>query len=369
VDFDDKSSWWYLFKDYWLNLKASLSLTVEEISGAKSKKGISFSVVRDNDLDELPDNNDEDANSESSLGRHLESNSLKKRGRKRSKQAITEHGFEGKERTKKSTKRSHSAVRDTQTSPGKNARKLSKRALSSQTKESESVGTSTSSAEEASWASEELLNFVAHMRNGDKSVLTQFDVQHLLLEYITRKNLRDPRRKSQIVCDSLLQSLFAKERVGHFEMLKLLESHFLMSEVSRVDADDNHGGVVDPDPNQDADGNSEVSVVMSSEKKRKSRKYDQKGHQPNLDEYAAIDNHNIGLMYLRRNIMEELISDVDSFDEKVVGSFVRIRIPGTGQRQDIYRLVQIVGKLIYQCVKRKKVRFTKLIWCVLAVLF
>jgi hypothetical protein len=42
-----------------------------------------------------------------------------------------------------------------------------------------------------------------------------------------------------------------------------------------------------------------------------------------------------------------LIGDVDTFDEKVVGSFVRIRIPGTGQRQDIYRLVQIVGKWIY----------------------
>jgi chromatin remodeling complex protein RSC6 len=346
VDFDDKSSWWYLFKDYWLNLKASLSLTVEEVSGAKSQKSRPFSGVHDNDLDKLPDNNDEDANSESPLGRHQESNSPKKRGRKRLKQAIVEDGFEGKGRTKKSTKRSQSAICDTQTSLGKKAKRLPRRVLSSQTKESESVGTSTSSAEEATWASEELLNFVAHMRNGDKSVLTQFDVQHLLLEYIKRKNLRDPRRKSQIVCDPLLQSLFAKERVGHFEMLKLLESHFLMSEVSPVDADDNHGGVVDPDPNQDADGNSEASVVMSSEKRRKSRKYDQKGCQPNLDEYAAIDNHNIGLLYLRRNIMEELISDVDSFNDKVVGSFVRIRIPGSGQRQDIYRLVQIVGKLM-----------------------
>ncbi|XP_062199032.1 zinc finger CCCH domain-containing protein 19-like isoform X2 [Phragmites australis] len=343
VDFDDKSSWWYLFKDYWLNLKINLSLTVEEISAAKSQKSGSSLVIRDNDHGELPDNNDEEANSESSLGRHLESNSSKKRGRKRSKQAVTEDGFEGKESTRKSTKRGLSAVRDAHASSGKKTRKLSRRALSSQhqSKESESVGTSTSSAEEASWASKELLNFLAHMRNGDKSVLTQFDVQALLLEYIKSHNLRDPRRKSQIVCDTLLQSLFAKERVGHFEMLKLLESHFLMSEVSPIDADDNHGGVVDPDSSQDADGNSEASVAMSSEKRRKSR--NQRGRQPNLDDYAAIDNHNIGLMYLRRNLMEELIGDVDTFDDKVIGSFVRIRIPGTGQRQDIYRLVQIVG--------------------------
>jgi len=330
VDFDDKSSWWYLFKDYWLNLKTNLSLTVEEISAAKSQKS-----------GELPDTNDEEANSESSSGRHLENNTPKKRGRKRSKEAAIKDGSEGKESSRKSIKQGLSGIRDAQTSSGKKVRKLSRRS----SKVSESVGTSTSSAEEASWASEELLNFVAHMRNGDKSAISQFDVQPLLLEYIKRNNLRDPRRTSQIICDSLLQSLFGKKRVGHFEMLKLLESHFPMSEVS-PSADENHGGVVDPDPSLDADGNSEASVVMISEKRRKSRKYDQK-RQPNLDDYEAIDNHNIGLMYLRRNLMEELIGDVDTFDEKVVGSFVRIRIPGTGQRQDIYRLVQIVGKWIY----------------------
>ncbi|XP_066312547.1 zinc finger CCCH domain-containing protein 44-like [Miscanthus floridulus] len=333
VDFDDKSSWWYLFKDYWLHLKTNLSLTVEEISAAKSQKS-----------GELPDTNEEEVNLESSSGRHLENNTPKKRGRKRSKQAAIEEGSEGKEGTRKSGKRGLSSIHDAQTSSGKKVRKLPRRSLSSQhsSKDSESVGTSTSSAEEASWASKELINFVAHARNGDKSVISQYDVQPLLLDYVKRNNLRDPRRKSQIICDSLLQSLFTKERVGHFEMLKLLESHFPTSEVSPIDAVENHGGVVDPDPSQDADGNSEASVVMSSEKRRKSRKYDLR-RQPNLDDYAAIDNHNIGLMYLRRNLMEELIGDVDTFDEKVVGSFVRIRIPGTGQRQDIYRLVQIVG--------------------------
>ncbi|OEL31833.1 Zinc finger CCCH domain-containing protein 19 [Dichanthelium oligosanthes] len=234
VDFDDKSSWWYLFKDYWLNLKTNLSLTVEEISAAKSQKS--------------------------------ENNTPKKRGRKRLKEAAIEDGSEGKESTRKSTKQGLSGIRDAQTSSGK-----------------------------------------------------KFDIQPLLLEYIKRNNLRDPRRKSHIICDSLLQSLFGKKRVGHFEMLKLLESHFPMSEVS-PSTDENHGGVVDPDPSQDADGNSEASVVISSEKRRKTRKYDQR-RQPNPDDYAAIDNHNIGLMYLRRNLMEELIGDVDTFDEKVIGSF------------------------------------------------
>ncbi|KAF0895596.1 hypothetical protein E2562_013905 [Oryza meyeriana var. granulata] len=358
VDFDDKTSWWYLFKDYWLNLKTKLPLTFEEISAAKSQKNGSSSVIRDNDLSEPPETNDEEeGNSDSSSVRHLESNS-KRKGRKRSNQAANDDSSVGKDSSRKSTKRGLSVGRDAKSSTGRKVRKLSKRDLSMdhRPRESESVGTSTSSAGESSWASKELLDFVANMKNGDKSVLSQFEVQSLLLEYIKRENLRDPRRKSQIICDSLLKRLFGKARVGHFEMLKLLESHFLMSEVSPVEIDDNHGGVVDPDPSLDADGNSEASIVISSEKRKKSRKYDQKALQTNFDDYAAIDNHNISLMYLRRNLLEELISEVDTFDAKVLGSFVRIRISGTGQRQDIYRLVQIVGSGTapeqYKCGKK-----------------
>ncbi|XP_044389837.1 zinc finger CCCH domain-containing protein 19 isoform X3 [Triticum aestivum] len=327
VDFDDKESWWSLFKDYWLNLKEKLPLPYAEISAARRSY-----------LGELPEANDEEEANSDSLP--------KTRGKKRLKRAADEDISEGKGTTRKYTKQG-SVSRDAKPKKprGAKARQLSKRASSSDhgPKESESVGTSTSSAEEASWASKELLDFVAHMRNGDKSVLSQFEVQRLVLDYITRENLRDPRGKSMIVCDSWLQSLSGKERVGHFEMLKLLESHFPLAEVSPADIDGNHGGVVDPDPSQDADGNSEASVVMSSEKRRKSRKYDPRALQTNLDDFAAIDNHNIGLIYLRRNLMEELIGDADTFNEKVLGAFVRIRISGTGQRQDIYRLVQIVG--------------------------
>ncbi|XP_044950378.1 zinc finger CCCH domain-containing protein 19-like isoform X1 [Hordeum vulgare subsp. vulgare] len=331
VDFDDKDSWWSLFKDYWLNLKEKLPLPYEEISAARHLNNRSY-------LSELPEANDEEeANSDSSP---------KTRGKKRLKRAADEDSSKGKGTTRKYTKQG-SVSRDAKPKKprGAKTRQLSKRASSSDhgPKESESVGTSTSSAEEANWASNELLDFVAHMRNGDKSVLSQFEAQRLVLDYIARENLRDPRGKSMIVCDSWLQSLSGKERVGHFELLKLLESHFPLAEVSPADIDGNHGGVVDPDPSQDADGNSEASVVMSSEKRRKSRKYDQRALQTNLDDFAAIDNHNIGLIYLRRNLMEELIGDADTFSEKVLGAFVRIRISGTGQRQDIYRLVQIVG--------------------------
>ena len=198
--------------------------------------------------------------------------------------------------------------------------------------------------ESNAWASKELLEFVMHMKNGDPSVLSQFDVQALLLEYIKRNKLRDPRKKSQIICDSRLENLFGKPRVGHFEMLKLLESHFLIKEDSH--ADDLQGSVVDTE-SLEADGNSDALGRTSKQKKRKTRrKGDGKGPQSNLDDYAAIDIHNINLIYLRRNLVEDLLDDTANFHDKVVGAFARIRISGSGQKQDLYRLVQVIGKYL-----------------------
>ncbi|GAB4837843.1 hypothetical protein Ancab_027369 [Ancistrocladus abbreviatus] len=126
-------------------------------------------------------------------------------------------------------------------------------------------------------------------------------------------------------------------------MLKLLESHFLLKEDSQ--ADDNQGSVVDTEVSQlDVDENTE-SLADGRFKGRKARKKgDERGFQSNLDDYASIDMHNINLIYLRRNLMESLIEDSERLHDKVVGSFVRIRISGSGQKQDIYRLVQVVDK-------------------------
>ncbi|KAM0934618.1 putative chromatin regulator PHD family [Dioscorea sansibarensis] len=305
VDFDDKTSWEFLFKDYWLDLKGKLSLTLEELNGAKiPRKESNVTGGNDESSEELYDANaDQMGSSDSSSERRQVGNSSKKKLKKGSRNTAKNDAPTG------GTFREEMAHLD-----------------------------------DTDWASNELLEFVAHMKGGDKSLLSQFDVQALLLEYIKQNNLRDPRRKSQIICDARLQSLFGKPRVGHFEMLKLLESHFHMKEVAQPVTDDSQGGVVDPDSSPvDADGNSDASTRLSFDKRRKTRKRtDEKEPQTNLDDYAAIDVHNINLMYLKRNLMEDLIDDAE-FSDKVIGCFVRIRISGASQKQDMYRLVQVVG--------------------------
>ncbi|CAI9769068.1 unnamed protein product [Fraxinus pennsylvanica] len=301
LDFDDKSSWEYLFKDYYIGLKSKLSLSSVEVAEAKHPwKG---------SKQESPEAQiDADYDGGSGSGDSIES-----------------------QKTRKSKRR-----------------KLKKRSKSLTIEdESVSVGVSAgdenvSSSEDTEWATKELLEFVSHMRNGDVSPLSQFDVQALLLEYIKKNKLRDPRRKSQIICDSRLGNLFGKPRVGHFEMLKLLESHF---PTKKDKTDEVQGSVVGTEINQlEVGGDADTLARGVKGRKSKTRKKgDRRGPQSNLEDYAAIDTHNISLIYLRRKLMEDLLEDVEKFHDKVVGAFVRIRISGSSQKQDLYRLVQVVG--------------------------
>lgn len=318
LDFDDKSSWLYLFKDYWSSLKQKLSLSSAEIAKAKhpAKGSDALSGKRESPEEAVDGSNHQDSSPDSE--ENLEGNKNKRRKTKKTLKPCA------KEVNSPSSKKD---------SPP--ARKL---------KRNSTFGTEvTLKPESSEWASKELLEFVMHMKNGDRSAISQFDVQALLLAYIKTNNLRDPRRKSQIICDARLQSLFGKPRVGHFEMLKLLESHFLIKEDPLLD--DNQGTVVDDESNDlDADGPVDTSSKWVKDKKRKTRK---KGHnrerQSNLDDYAAIDIHNIGLIFLRRKLVEDLLEDDERFCDKVVGTFVRIRISASTQKQDMYRLVQVLG--------------------------
>ncbi|KAF5190414.1 Zinc finger ccch domain-containing protein [Thalictrum thalictroides] len=89
--------------------------------------------------------------------------------------------------------------------------------------------------------------------------------------------------------------------------------------------------------------NSKSLDKVSKDKRPKlCKKVEERLLQANSDDYAAIDIHNIGLIYLKRNLMEDFLEDIDMFDDKVVGCFVRIRIDSS-QNQEMHKLVEVVG--------------------------
>ncbi|PWA57036.1 zinc finger, PHD-type [Artemisia annua] len=292
VDFDDKDSWEYMFKEYWTDLKPKLNISLAELLEAKTAcKGSSPAGEQE------PPAVHSDGGSGSENPSENPESQTKKKSRKSKKQKTIDSAVIASE------------------------------------------GTPVPESENTEWATEELLEFVAHMGNNNKSYQSQFDVQALLLEYIKTNKLRDPRKKSQIICDARLTRLFNKPRVGHFEMLKLLESHFLIKEDSQIDksAVDTEVGLGDDDEDY------ETAKRDGKDKKRKIRKKADREPQSNREDFAAIDVHNINLIYLKRKFLEDLLDDTETFNSKVVGTFVRIRIQGANNKQDIYRLVQVTG--------------------------
>ncbi|MCD7449412.1 hypothetical protein HAX54_052117 [Datura stramonium] len=330
VDFDDKTSWEYLFKVYWVILKEKLSLTLDELVQAKNPCKESDALHGKRPL--LPYGHYVAKDGKGIAGKsfdHLELLELSKKDPPTTESRTT---------AESNNPGIFSSTPQLElTKPAEELELQNEDCL--RTKQgSTAVQTSVNGCME--WASKELLDFVAHMKDGDTSAISQFDVQTLLLNYIKKNNLRDPRRKSQIICDSRLRSLFGKPRVGHIEMLKLLEFHFLIKEDSEKSAFIPAGIVGTVTDHVEPDDSNNVS----SSKKRKSRKNGEvKLTQINLDEYAAIDAHNINFLYLRRDLMENLAEDAEKFHDRVIGSVVRIRIPGNDQKQEIYRLVHVVG--------------------------
>ncbi|KAF8048408.1 hypothetical protein N665_2525s0002 [Sinapis alba] len=297
VDFDDKLSWEYLFKVYWLCLKEELSLTVDELTRAYNPwKEVPYTVPK---VELRNDHTRNNAYSSCNPALDVVENGTKRR--KTSGSPTLPIKLDAK-------------------NPSNTLKKL---------------------PGDTNWATKELLEFLSFMRNGDTSVLSQFDVQGLLLDYIKKKNLRDPHQKSQVICDLMLVKLFGKQRVGHLEMLKLLESHFLIQEKPK-DEQNTNGETTHAVPSQVEEVSVQDPSVRDS-KRKMPRKTDGRVQNENLDAYAAIDVHNINLIYLRRKFIETLLDDINKVHEKVAGTILRIKVSGSDQKLDIHRLVQVVG--------------------------
>lgn len=306
MDFDDKLSWEYLFKVYWVYLKGKLSLTLNELTEAKNPWKEASTISSS-----LPSNSI-----------HNKANDL------RSITSPTSVGNSDQNESKRRKIDDQIIILDKET-------------VNMEKAENEKLGSATVIGCN-NWATKDLLDFVAHMKNGNTSVLSRLDVKALLKEYINSNNLRDPEKKNQIICDSRLMSLFGKPRVGHIQMSKLLEGHFFVKEnlpktwVKRTTAHD------------DADWTGDNVLKVAKDKKRRNRtKGEDRALQNKLDDFAAVDVYNMNLIYLRRDLMVNLLDDSENFHGKVVGSTVRIRILGSDLQHDMYRLVQVVGNVFF----------------------
>ena len=326
VDFEDQETYECLFKEYWGDLKRRLSLAMPELDKDGKPVGGNGSMASQLGSEtEEHSENDESDRDQSDESEHDEPEAA-----------------DAAWRTRKVQKNRMGSEKMDEGMEGEVPEEMDEE----EEEEHEAAGARPQKFE--SWASEELLEFIEHMKEDPAKPMSRFAVNKLLWAYIKRNKLQDARKSSQINCDERLKAIFGKESVGQFEMFKHLQVHFPSrgSGEGRRSKDGVSGeeSAMEEDAVGTDAGEDRVGSGGAKERRRGRRSADEKFERPNSSEYAAITPKNISLIYLRRALLRDLLDDPE-FDNKVVDTFVRIRVPGISTKTETtYRLVLVTGE-------------------------
>ncbi|WCJ18654.1 SWIB/MDM2 domain Plus-3 GYF [Euphorbia peplus] len=226
------------------------------------------------------------------------------------------------------------------------------------------------------WASDLLCDFLDSIGKDTTEELSQHEVTAIVIQYCKENNLFDPVKKKKIVSDAKLKSLLGKKSVQKNSIYSLLTPHFTVNlEQSNDESEDKDvsasisckrqrksSSYMKPQDNEvnkveqykEYKHNSEdedVSASVSCKRQRGSSSYmkPQNNEVTNVDvhqqgRFASMVAQNIKLLYLNRSLMEELLKEPETFDAKVIGSFVRVKSdPFDYLQKNSHVLVKVTG--------------------------
>jgi hypothetical protein len=188
------------------------------------------------------------------------------------------------------------------------------------------------------WGSTSLIQFLESIGRDTTNKITQSDVTQIINDYVKLNNLLHPTKKKRIECDVRLHLLFGRKSISRLKISDLLESHFVEN---CGQSDDDF--LFDSEDDEYVPGECETSKPASSERKSHPKKH--VVEKPRSC-FAAVNPFNIKLVYLKRSLVEELLKDPETFETKVVGSFIRIKCdPNDYLQKNSHQLLQITGNL------------------------
>lgn len=176
----------------------------------------------------------------------------------------------------------------------------------------------TKKMEFVGWGSKSLIEFLESIGKDIGKQLSHIDVTSIINNYVNTFNLLNPIRKKKVDCDERLRSLFGKKSIPRNKIHELLESHFAENNDS---SEDEH--MSSSDEYEDVNINCKKQKVSSSEKKAPSPK--KKISETPVSCFAAIIPENIKLLYVKKSLVEELVKHPESFEGKLLGSYIRIK--------------------------------------------
>ncbi|KAJ9671260.1 hypothetical protein PVL29_027309 [Vitis rotundifolia] len=189
------------------------------------------------------------------------------------------------------------------------------------------------------WGSKPLIEFLQSIGKDTSQNLSQYDVTAIINTYVNENSLFHPKRKKTVVCDEKLHSLFGRKSVSRFKIHDMLEPHFVGNQEETESGDELFYSSDEEEDN-----------VCATRKQHSLQK--KKVVETPKSCFAAIVPENIKLVYLRRSLVENLIKKPAEFEEKVVGSIVRVKCdPNDYLKKNSHQLVREECKDFQQRMK------------------
>ncbi|XP_010452833.1 PREDICTED: uncharacterized protein At5g08430 [Camelina sativa] len=180
------------------------------------------------------------------------------------------------------------------------------------------------------WGSRQLIEFLQSLGKDTTDMISRYDVTDTIAKYIAKEGLLDLSNKKKVKCDRRLLSLFGTRTIFRMRVYDLLEKHYAENQ------DDSDFDFLYDDETPQIICHSDKVAKMGTKvvvKKPRAR-----------GTFAAIVSDNIKLLYLRKSLVQELLKSPDTFEGKMLGSFVRVKSdPNDYLQKNPYQLVQVTG--------------------------
>ncbi|KAL8520925.1 hypothetical protein ACS0TY_011469 [Phlomoides rotata] len=185
------------------------------------------------------------------------------------------------------------------------------------------------------WASRSLIEFLTSIGKSTNEKLSQDDVASIINEYVNEHKLLHQEKRNRVICDARLWSVFRRRTINRCRVYELLEVHFAENH------DESEQDELEYDPEDENAGiPCERQRKLDSENKSSKMELDDSAR---LSCFASIIVENIKLVYLRKSLLGELLEQPESFEEKVIGSYVRVKSIPCDRSKNSHQLVQVEG--------------------------
>ncbi|TXG53676.1 hypothetical protein EZV62_018932 [Acer yangbiense] len=180
------------------------------------------------------------------------------------------------------------------------------------------------------WGSKPLLDFLASIGKDTNQEMSQGYITTLITEYCRENKLFHSENEIKIICDSTLQTLFRRKIVNRNSIYRLLTTHL----AENLDRSEDEFRLSSEDDD----------FVLCKSQQRMSSGKNCMGKKVVIDVqkccFAAIIPENVKLVYLRKSLVEKLSNEIETFEVKVIGSFVRVK---SDLPRNSHQLVQVTG--------------------------